>query len=235
VSAVRGSNEGGVGILFDAAGPGRCEWNEGIILRGDEQVRHADVADDTLGAGRFVVFLGILVTETWSGDGVIEFAHGADAAKSIEGIALWKEPDFFGVAGHQSGDEMALIKIVVAALEGIGTSREIEGGADGGNSSQSRWRGCAEFAGHFGDEIAAHGVSREEDLRKAIAAGEFFEHGAIVGAHAGIVKSRRKEFGATAIALVEADGVEAAFEGLFGDAAHVIGIAGAFQTVNEEQ
>src|SRR5450755_1262208 len=92
----------------------------------------------------------------------------------------------------------------------------------------------AVFAAHFQDEISAHRVAHEKNFLEAIAVGELFADGAIVGAHAGAVECGSELFAAAAVALIYADGMKALFEGCLGDAARVVGAAGALEAVDDD-
>ena len=82
---------------------------------------------------------------------------------------------------------MPLIEEIVAALEGVGASREVERGADGANTTQCfRDRGAI-LARHLGHEISTHGVANEEDLFESAGVGELFENRAIIRAHPRVV------------------------------------------------
>src|SRR5262249_10219894 len=102
-----------------------------------------------------------------------------------------------------------LVEVVVSSFESVGAGGKIKRGAYGRDPTQRRWSVFAELARQFCDQVATHGISREEYLHKTVIR-ELFENGAVIPAHPGTVESRREEFGAPAIALVEADHVEAA-------------------------
>ena len=87
------------------------------------------------------------------------------------------------------------------------------------------------FSAHLQDQISAHRIPCEENFLVTVA-DQLFADGAIVRTHAGVVKGGSEGFAATAIALIQADGVESALERCLSDAARVIRIAGTLQTVN---
>src|SRR5271165_663640 len=76
-------------VLHSGAQEGfiRYEW---IVLRGNQQQRYADLCDDTLRPGCFVIFRGILVAELRSGNRVVKLPHGANRPEAIFRISFWK-------------------------------------------------------------------------------------------------------------------------------------------------
>ena len=138
-------------------------------------------------------------------------------------------------AGLQGANEMPLVKAILRAGDGVDAGGEIERGTDSADAAKLRRGGVAKFTGHLQDEIAAHGVAGEEDLRQRVLLDELEENGAEVGAQAGIVERGREPFGAAAIALVDAQHAEAGGEGGGRQAAHVAGFAGALEAVHNDQ
>src|SRR5207253_9534615 len=90
--------------------------------------------------------------------------------------------------GHQTGNEVALVRIVVPAFERVGAGGEVYGRAYRADRSQSGRRSSRKFTRHLGNQISSHRVSSEEDLFESLAFREFFEDGAIITAHPGVVK-----------------------------------------------
>src|SRR6266571_4765631 len=136
MAAVSRSNKADCGILADLRRLERSVRNERIILRSDHQERHADLSGHALRADVVVIILGIAVAELRCGDDIIELAHRSNLAEAVEFIAPGKHFLFAHVAGHQASDKVALIEIVLRALERVGASGEIQSRAHSADTAQ---------------------------------------------------------------------------------------------------
>ena len=213
----------------------RCEGHDGIVFGSDDEGRDGNAIGYAQGAGALVILGGVGIAAAGRGDGVVKFAHGAHAGEAIELETAGKEAGLAAHAGLQGANEMPLVKPILVALDGVDAGGEIKRGTDGADAAKLRRGSVAQFAGHLQDEIAAHGVAGEEDLRQRVLLDELEENGAEVGAQAGIVERGREPFGAAAIALVDAEHAEAGGESGGRQAAHVAGFAGAFEAMHGDQ
>jgi len=222
--------EGGESEGFDG--------DEGIVLGGEDESGAGDAGDDISGAGLGVVIGGIAEAAEFCGDDVIELADGADGGEAAElrgGIAIGKERGFADHVSAEAFDEVALIDEIRGPGESIGAGSEVERGGDGDEGAKLRGGGGGPFAGHFENQIAAHGKTGGENFRERIAGGEFGDDAADIYAEAGVIESGREAFGAAAIALVEAENVEAGEPGFFGGAENGGGFAGTLEAVKKNE
>ena len=184
VAATGGGFEGYGGVFADAASKKWGVGDEGVVLGGEDKGGNADGGDDVACAGVLVVVLGIAEAEVGGGDGVVELADGADGAEAVGRVESGKEGGFDGIALEKFADEVALVEEIFWFFEGVGAGGEIERGADGGDAAQGGRSGGGEFAGHFEDEIAAHGIAGEENFGDAVALDKVIEYGAVIAAEA---------------------------------------------------
>ena len=100
MAAVLGVNKPNRWVFVDLRsqeGRVRHEW---IILRGDQQHRHADLSRDAFRPHVFVIVLRIVITKLRRGDQIIKFAHGANRPQAIELVTPRKHLLFSCVARH---------------------------------------------------------------------------------------------------------------------------------------
>src|ERR1700687_5817324 len=83
MAAVFGRNELDTWVLCDRCLVERREWHERIILRGKNQARSADLADDFTGARARVVIIRAGEAAESGCDSLVEIAHAPDIAHAI--------------------------------------------------------------------------------------------------------------------------------------------------------
>ena len=226
--------EGDVRVALDRCAREGSEGDKGIVLRGDDESGYADGSDDLHGAGARVVVVGIAEAAKAGGDDVVEVADGADGAHAVDGVDFAIEASLEAHVLFEFCDEVALINEIAARGECVGAGGEIERGGDGDDGAEL-WRRCVgEFASHFEDEIAAHGEACGEDFRQGIPMDQFVDDGADILTKARVIQRGSEMLAAAAVALVEADHVEASAPGSFAGAADVVGVAGAFEAVKQD-
>ncbi len=234
VAAVFGGDELDIAIAADAGIAEGVKGDEGIVLSGDEEGGDANGGDDASGGGAVVVIVGVAETAVRSGDFVVEFADAANFVEAFDGVFVREELNFGAHAFFETADEVGLVDEVLVLGERVGAGIENEGRADGNDATKLEGGVVAHLAGHFEDNIAAHGKTDSENFGECGSGEKFFDDGLDVAAKTGIVEAGGEFFGAAAVALIEADGVETRDVGFFGGAEHVTGVAGAFQAVKQD-
>src|SRR6267378_4595546 len=168
MAAVLGRDKLDDGILADFGCQERSIGDEGVILRGDHERGQADLGGDAFRADVFVIVLRVTIAELRGGDDVVELTDGSDGSQSGNGVALRKQLMLSRVAGHEALHETALVGIVVHALERIGASTKVQGGADSADTAQSLRYSGAKLSGHFGHQVSTHRVTGKKDLFEAV-------------------------------------------------------------------
>lgn len=107
----------------------RAVRNKWIILRGQNQSRAADLAENPLGARLRVVIVRVAKTAEFRGDDIIKLAHRSHARKAFQfgrRIPVREQTSFVFHAALEARDEMALVDKILPFIERIGACREIE-------------------------------------------------------------------------------------------------------------
>lgn len=234
VATVLGGNELNIAIAADAWIAKSVERHEGIVLGSDEECGDADGGYDAGGGSAVVVVVGVAKATIRRGNFVVEFADAANFVEAIDGVFVRVEFDFGAHAFFEAADKVSLVDQVLALRERVSAGVEDEGRADGDDAAELQRCVVTHFAGHFEDDVAAHGKTGGEDFGKRSGDEEFVDDGFDVAAEAGIVESGSEFFAASAVALIEADGVEAGDVGFFGGAQHIAGLAGTFEAVEQD-
>ena len=130
---------------------------------------------------------------------------------------------------------MPLIEPVLQQRNCIHAGREIERGTHRAHAAKLSRPRHPEFSRHLQNQIAAHRISREKDLRQAIPFDEFKKNSSEIGAQPGVVERRRQPFRAAAIALIEAQHVKAAGKRPRRQSSHVRGFARTLEAVHYRQ
>ena len=119
-------------------------------------------------------------------------------------------------------------------MERVGRGCQIDRRANGSNRAELGRAFPSPFACKFQDQIAAHGKSSEGEARDVIVRDEMAGDGGDVGRASGMVERGRDAISASAIALIHANHVHSARQTFRGDAQHVSGIAGTFESVDDD-
>src|SRR5690242_19022034 len=137
VAAVLRRNKTNCRIVADSCGQKRLIRHERIVLRSDHQEGHTNFRCDAFGSYVLVVMLCVTITELRRGDDIVKLAHGVDWPKgAVELVALRKHFLLAGVAVHQSGDEAALVQIILCALQSICAGGKIQRRTHGADAAK---------------------------------------------------------------------------------------------------
>jgi hypothetical protein len=234
VAAVFGSDELDIAIAADGGIAESVKGDERVVLSGDDEGGNADGGDVPGGGGAVVVVVRVAETAMRGGNFVVEFADGADFIEAFDGVFVWEELNFGAHASFEAADKVGLVDEVLVLGKSLGAGVENERRADGNDTAKLERRVVAHFAGHFKNNVAAHGETYGENFGKRGGGKKFFDDGFDIAAEAGIVEAGGEFFGAAAVALIEADGIETGDVGFFSGAEHVAGLAGAFEAVKQD-
>ena len=234
VAAVRGFDEGDVGIGEDGSAGLGDEADEGVVEGVEDQGGDVDTAEDAGGGGAVVVVVRAGEAGVEGGDAVVELAQGADivGAGGVKGAG--EEGGFTAKAFEEGAEEAVLVGTIAGFVEGVGGRPQVHGGRDADDGAELGRSARAQFPRKLEDEVAAHGVADQGDGAEVVAVGEEAEDGEDVGGEAGVVERGGQVLGAAAVAHVHADRVTARLEELVGVAEDVLGAGGAFKAVEDD-
>ena len=131
--------------------------------------------------------------------------------------------------------EVPFVNTVLAPLDRLHAVFEFDHRRDRGKSLHLWKLLGAQFAGQFHRDIATQRIARHGESRQAVAVAQLPQDEERIGREPRVIEPARQVLGTAAIALIEADDVEAGGQGLVGHAAHVVREARAFQPVQHQQ
>ena len=210
--------------------------DERIVFGGDDQRRHADAIDDAHRAGAVVVVLGAREAEVRRGVGLVELAHGPDLVEPVEREAVREalRPSAASapsVRARSSTDRRCCCAARARARTPPAPSparprRRLAAPAAARrrNRRPASARGCRRASSRRRRCAAMPSRATSSRITKPASCGQ-----------ARMIEARREVLGAAAVALIQPDDVEAAREGLVGDAAHVVRGARSLEPVQQDQ
>lgn len=204
----------------------RQEADEGIVLSTKNERGNGDAVDDTGAGGAVIVVVGVTESAIAGDDFVVELSDGADRADGRpRSINVRKQVGFAGIAVEETAEEAPLVDAIGGLVERIGSGREVDGGTDGGHSTEERTG--SPLACELEDEIAAHGVADKCKATQAEEPSIMTDDCTYVSREARVVEGGSERFAAAAVAHVHADHIAAGGPGAHGNALHITGVRGA--------
>src|SRR5579884_991807 len=151
-----------VWIGADCGGFEYAVWDEGVVLRLDEQRGNADPRQEMDRGLRLVVFGGAAKAERRSGDAVIEIEQSAQAGKIGSAEAAGSQEP----RAHPA-DEAELVEPVIGLGDSARARGKVERSGDGADAADQLRAALTEFTREFQHDIPAQREPDQERDRKS--------------------------------------------------------------------
>lgn len=206
-----------------------------IVGRVQDECGHGNLIDDPGGGGALVVIGGTCKSAVRSGNSIVELAKRFDALGAGKVEMAGEEAGLFPHTLPQLPKEIVFVQPIRCFVQGVGGGSQVDGGTNGGNSAQLGRRLLAPFAGQFQDQVPAHGKTHQSQAADVVPFEQFMRYPSHVLRASGMIQGGCQVVGAPAVALVHADYIHAGVQTFGGQSHRVSGVAGTFQTMNNQQ
>jgi len=231
VAAVAGDDGGDEWISRNGRVLERPNRDKGIVLSRQNQCRYANAIDDPHRTGAVIVISGIAKPVM---GGRVRFVELTDRPDSPQRVQREHARDGRRLATHpglESSHEVPLVGQVRAALQRIHAHRQVHRRRHRADGLQFAWRLIAEVAGQLERQIATQRIARNREGANPVADDQFAQDEKRIVGQPRVVQTAREVLGIPAVALVQSDDVPAARPCLVCHPSHVMGEAGAFQSM----
>ena len=158
-----------------------------IILRRNQQHRHAHIRRHPFRPRRLVIFLRIAKPKARRRNRIVKLPHRSNRPKPIRPIPPRKHLRLPRIPRHQPLHKMPRVQIIVPPLQRIRARRQIKRRTHRANPSQRRRKLLAILPGHLRHQIPAHRVPGEKHPLESINARQLLQHRPIIPAHPRVI------------------------------------------------